>query len=223
MRRIDHLIVVAWASTAVACATPARVSFDEQHDFARYRTWDWSPVSAYDIDAPGGEEARALHARIAPLIEQELVERGFEPARGGRPDFLVAYRLEIRAQRVESTRVGPVRTLTGSQGISYTVTPMKASSRVYEHGNLVIGFAGPDGRLIWIGQQSRRVFRSFEPYVDSVVASVMKEFPPPSRSGGRGPAHPPVFREEDRLLAAMFPGLGGMQIGLPCDPCEPTE
>ena len=206
MRGLVRLIVIALASIGVACSTPVHVAFDEQQDFARYRTWDWAPGSTYDIDAPH-EDVRLLHARVAPLIEAELREVGLKRARGRRADLFVAYRLVLRRDRVSVRTVGAQKTLGDFRG-TYIVTPLKTELRTYENSHLMIGFAGPDGRLIWVGQLERRVPRSFEPHLESAVVSILMRFPPPSPAAGRGPAHPPAFQEGRSLLAAMLSEVG---------------
>ncbi len=207
MRALAQAVAVTLVLAVVGCSAPVHVSFDERQDFVRYRTWAWASGSSHHIDAPH-VDPHLVHARVAALIEGELRALGLERVRRSRADLFVAYRLLMRRESVSVTRKGPTQTLTSFHGVLYVIEPVETELRTYESSRLVIGLAAPDGKLIWVGELDRRVRRSSERHLADAVASILSRFPPPSQPGGRGPAHPPTLQDGQRMLAAMFSGVG---------------
>ena len=184
------ILVAAW----LACATGAKVEFDAQEDFSRYRSWEWLPLGAEAGEARHLDDPE-LGALVRGSIERELGARGYLRAEGDPPDFYVTYHLQILREVEVSTETPAAQMLSSHhQSPSYVVSSSQQVVRVYERGTLVIDVAdGRQRQLVWRGTETRRARHSFEPQLDAAVADILERFPPEahSRPGGDGSRRDP--------------------------------
>jgi len=199
-------ISVALGVLVAACTSPVRVEFDEAADFSRYRTWSWLPYEAPNVRAATGNP-EILYARLAEAVEAELADRGLVRA-DGTPDVYVGYRLLVHRKEVAYTQTLPVRTLPTFSNISgsHTVQPTERGVRVYETGDLVIGFIDRrGGHVVWAGALERPTPDGFESHAKDAVARVLAGYPPPPRRAlPARPGRPTQLTK--RLHAPLDPG-----------------
>jgi hypothetical protein len=204
-------ISVALGVLVAACASPVRVEFDETADFSRYRTWNWLPYEAPNVRTAAGDP-EILYARLAEVVEAELVARDLVRVEG-MPDVYLGYRLLVHRKEVIYTQTLPARTLSTFSNISgtYTVQPTRRRVRVYETGDLVIGFVDRrGGRVVWTGAVERPTPDLFEPHLENAVVRVLEGYPPPPRRA------PPARPGRPTLLAHR------LQAPLDADADEPA-
>jgi len=169
MRGAIHLVAILFMASCVGCAATVDVVVDEREDLSQYRTWGWSPRAG----APDGDAS----ALVARLIEQKLLENGFERA-GDRADFFVTYRLARRHQTVvviEPRAAYELSSLHSSP--SFLIEGSERVSRVYAEIHLTIGVTGARGRILWYAELMQQEEDTFALKLDDAVALLLERFP----------------------------------------------
>lgn len=174
-----HLCTILSLGLGTACSTTVNVVVDEREDFSRYRRWDFYSRASPKVDAPYADP-RALDARVARLIEQELQERGFE--RSASPDFLVSYHLALRRRVVVFEEpAAPYLLSSHTSSASYWIEgASRKVSQVHEDLRLAIGLSDGSGRRrTWRGVLLRTVVDASVLPLDDAVATLLDRLPSP--------------------------------------------
>jgi hypothetical protein len=175
-----HLCALLSLGIGAACSTTVDVVVDEREDFSRYRTWDFYSRAHPKVDAPYGDP-RALDARVARLVEQELQQRGFE-RNASRPDFLVSYHLALRRRVVVIEEpAAPYLLSSHTSSASYWIEGTSRNvSQVHEDLRLAIGLSDGSGRRrTWRGVLLRTVVDASVLPLDDAVATLLDRLPSP--------------------------------------------
>ena len=169
---------VTLTGLGVGCASTVRVAFDEREDFSRYRTWGWLPHGVPNVDAPHGDP-HALDARVAKLIERELLASGLERA-AGRPDLLVRYHLTLRRRAVVVEEpAAPYLLSSHNSSASYWIEGSRKAIRIQEHVRLAIRFSAR-GRTIWRATLLRTLEDAPVLSLDDAVSTLLERYPRPA-------------------------------------------
>jgi hypothetical protein len=157
-----------------------RSHHDPQADFAALHTFAWLPR---DQAAPADQITpnENFDRRIRADVEQDLRAKGFTPASGDDPDFLLNWRLS-------STPVSAVQgdPSFGGWGGWWMMTPgwQAQYSDNYDEGTLYVAVLDPDSqRMFWLGTAQARLLPSMSfartiERIDDAVAAILKSFPP---------------------------------------------
>jgi hypothetical protein len=176
MRGVVHVAATALAALAAGCATSVDVSFDDTHDFSRYRTWDWLPHGRR-VDVVPGEEHN-LDALTSQLVARELQDRGLV-RESHSPDVLVSYHLGVRRRLWVSNETGATDYLASHHSSpSYLVQSSWTRVDSRDYGDLyVVMTNGERDRVVWRGRASGQGAGRFERQLDRVVSELFERFP----------------------------------------------
>lgn len=183
--RSPRLFAVALTTLLLGCSTQTSVDIHTDHDptaeFAAFRTYGWVPGRPAVPAMRRGEDP-FLESRlraIPQVIEQALVEKGFQKDPNGRPDFRVAYRVATEKGRIDSFQdYGWYKRAGGSKdmGTAYVTG--------YEEGSLTIDIVSASGeRLLWRGTARAVVDDSIpsierQARLERAVRQLLQSFPP---------------------------------------------
>jgi hypothetical protein len=158
-----------------------RTRHDPSADFAALHTFAWlppneaAPADQYVLD-------RAIDARIRSAVGGELRAKGFGPAEGAAPDFLLNYRLA--STPASGARGDPMRFGWGTGWWVGWAGSEAIYTESYDNGALFLAVLDPRSRrMIWIGAAEARLLphisleRSLE-RVDAAVHRILEDFPP---------------------------------------------
>lgn len=173
-----RLAAIALAGFALACATRVDVTFDEGRDFSPYRTWNWLPGAASQVDAPLGD-GLALEARLVRLVEGALEARGFERS-AQQADLLVSVYLGIQRELVLASETGAVESVQSLHSTpSYEIQVTRQELHSYERGYILVAVSDAvQRRPIWRGEFQGRFRGNFWPHLDEAVSILLQQFPP---------------------------------------------
>lgn len=174
------LVVLPYLVLTGCSAAIVHSHYDPNADFDALRTYAWLPP---DQAAPGDQETpnENFDRRIRADVERDLQAKGYRPAAGGTPDFLLNYRYSTTA--VSALQGDPSYVDWGSW---WSVGPgWELESRDdYEEGSLFLAVLDPDRqRMYWLGIAQARIVptmsygRTIE-RIDEAVAEMLKRFPP---------------------------------------------
>ena len=149
------------------CATPP----DERPDFGG------NPAPSYAWLEPLGSAEPEVHAVLRASIDAELQARGCRPAGSGRPDFYVAYRIEIDRRTLVRSEPGTSQTVFTFHGPSYTVSEVRYETNVIEDARLIVVIADANRRELWKGGAHTKSQKSFRPDAPKTVARVFDNWP----------------------------------------------
>ncbi|MFQ5417055.1 MAG: DUF4136 domain-containing protein [Myxococcota bacterium] len=177
MQGAIHLIAVLLvAALGTHCATGIDVVFDEREDLSKYQTWNWLPREGARVEVTHGNAA-ALDAKLARLIERQLLENGFRRA-GVRPDFYVHYRLARRRHLVvvvEPSAVYELSSLHSSP--SYVIEGTQKVTHRYTELRLAIGAVRARGGTLWRATFAQDEREHAAVKLDDAVAMLLERFP----------------------------------------------
>ena len=179
MKTMGSLLALALLT---ACAPiSVSVDYDQETDFAAYRSFGWLPAPA----ATGQSRADdpALHEMLRSAIEAQLTSQGL--ARADAPQLLVGYHVAVD-QRLRVRHVSSPYAHRVPQGERSTEirTESEAVVTEYEQGTLVIDVVDrARNALVWRGVGERRLRRhptseQMRKGVDQAVAEILGRFPP---------------------------------------------
>ena len=137
------------------CASGPEVHFvrDPEASFQGLRTYSWMPRKDSGDDLIDDE---GLEVRLRRMVDEELGARGFLPASGARPDFLIGY-FPVLTREVSVERVHTAYDYTGDPlwGEGYLPLYQEAGEvqtvdREFYKGTLILDVAEPSTRRpIW--------------------------------------------------------------------------
>jgi len=172
------LVLAGIAIAGAGCATDVRVDVDPREDFSGFRTWDWLRPGWPLIPSESGVD-RGLEALLRIAVERGLRERGFERTTIGRPDFLVAYHVELERELVRRIETPAMQTLSSPHREGgFEVTASLRTLQAYETGTIVLVVVDAvEQQRVWRGVGVRRVRESFRTRAGEVVAEILEHFP----------------------------------------------
>jgi Domain of unknown function (DUF4136) len=89
---------LAFALLLAACAGPPRIDTETapSADFSRRQTFAWQESQAsYDPQPGAAHDAEKVKAAIHEAVVSQLAQKGYSPANGHQPDFLVSFHLVL--------------------------------------------------------------------------------------------------------------------------------
>jgi len=180
MRGTVHLLALTLACFAVACAPMVEIAIEEREPLSQSRRWDWRPDVSSVVDA-APHEAAGLHVRLAQLIDQALVARGFERSTRD-ADFFVTYDFELRRQlEVATVPLAPYRLDSLHESPSYVIEGSRTEERLYQTIRLSIDVTEEGGRSLWQATLRRRVDGHASLGLEDAVATLLEDFPRSAR------------------------------------------
>jgi hypothetical protein len=138
--RVVGLAASLALATAGARAQDIQADYDRSYDFSKLKTY------AFAEQVRGPNDPLTVNPinerRVRAALDSELVARGYTPAEGGKPDFLVAYHAATRNRvGVQQWGYGPGR--WGSRRVDVNE---------YTQGTLVVDVVdAADRQLVWRG------------------------------------------------------------------------
>lgn len=161
--------------------------YNPEYDFATLKSYAWLDTG----QAPSGD-ARINNAliieRVHKAVDQTLAARGYVKTDSGAPDFVVSWLGAID----KKLRVDTIDHFYSPYGYGslyrdpYWAGPMPVTRvHEYEVGTLIIDILDPvRHRLIWRGTGEDRLRGNRNPEqvtkaINTAVAAIMKNFPPP--------------------------------------------
>ena len=168
-----RLLLLAVVAAAACSQFRERVEYDPGADFARLHTYAWLPLSEVD---PADQRVldRYIDRRIREAVARTLGAKGYAPAGGGAPDFLLNYRVSSGGRTA-----APLGYYPGSWYVQ-----RHAHQETYDEGTLLIDVVdGATRTMIWRGAASTRLLPHISlerrvKRVDAAVAHILADFPP---------------------------------------------
>ena len=180
MKPIQLALAIA---LAVAGCSSVRVATDHdpKADFGRMHTWAWMQRQVTDDPLAGNALVRK---RIEDAIAEQLAAKGFVPADGGGPDFLVGFETAARDRFDVWTwpswhhpGFGRGRYWSGGGWHDVEVTQ-------YTEGTLIVGMTDPaTNDLVWRGTATAVVTdkSGSDKAIRAAVAKLLAGFPPDAK------------------------------------------
>ena len=162
------------AVVAAACSQfREHVEYDPAADFVRLHTYAWLPLSEVD---PADQRVLDpyIDRRIREAVARTLGAKGYAPAGGGAPDFLLNYRVTSAGRSA-----APMGYYPGSWWVQ-----RHAHEDTYDEGMLLLDVVdGATRTMIWRGSASARLLPHISlerrvKRVDAAVAHILAGFPP---------------------------------------------
>jgi hypothetical protein len=158
----------------------ARSDHDPGADFGHLHTYAWLPLAEA---APADQLVpdRYIDKRLRQAVDAELRGKGYRPADGAAPDFLLNYRLASAPADAMHRDSGPTLHSAGWYGWPGAERLFTES---YDQGTLYLAVLDPGSkRIIWLGAASARLLPhiSLEKRVKRVNAAIhrlLSDFPP---------------------------------------------
>ena len=157
---------------AAPAARESGIKFDHKVDFASYETYGWAGETRKPEGSPMAEGG-AIHAEIKNAIDRQLGGRGYRPATGGEPDFLVSFD-------------GAMESVTDFEGLREEIAGgvtwvMEGEVNSYRRGTLMITIKdAASGKTVWSAWTTEKVKDPKSPgkQIDKAVRKLLKKFPP---------------------------------------------
>ncbi|HVG69856.1 MAG TPA: DUF4136 domain-containing protein [Vicinamibacterales bacterium] len=153
MRRLLIAVsVAAFAAGTAGCVTLMPVSSHVERglDFARYRTYDWTPADALPLTDERLRQNPFFVDDVHGAIDTELNRRGLARATAERADLFVHYHAAVNKRLEVATRPGGFRDCVGDE--------CRPEVATYEAGTLVIDLVDASThRLVWRGWAEHRL------------------------------------------------------------------
>lgn len=180
--------LIAWAMVLLTGCSGIRVSQDYAPTtaFDQLQTFAWATAT----QAPTGDpriDNPLRDARIRDAVERVLTAKGFAPAAGAEPTFLIRYQYRLRQKIDASGPSGGIGFGIGSYGRHGGIaigTGTGGSVSEYDEGSLVIDLLDPaTDTLLWRGTGTQR-FREYDDPakttadIDALVEAILDQFPP---------------------------------------------
>ena len=187
--RNKFFILVMAASVCLAVLTgdaaiKVRVDFDKAFDFAKVRTWGWTPSAGQVILArTPDDDPDVVKKRVEPVIfdavNAEMPRRGLKTATGT-PDLTITYYLLLTIGASTQT-MGQFLPSTTQWGLP-PFAPSTTAMTVAEQGSLVFDLSA-NGEVVWRGIGEGKIKMELDQQkrtalLREAVAEVLKRFPP---------------------------------------------
>lgn len=161
-----------------------RLDYDPGAGFAAYRTFEWYAASrrAQARRPAGGSDL--MDRRIRAAAERRLEARGYAPATGAEPDFLVTAYAVYRDRRYRTTTSIGFGAAGRLRPWGYGVGTRFSEIRRVREGTLVLEIVdGRSNQLVWQAAAEGALTGLDSPeeaqeQVDRTVAELLERFPP---------------------------------------------
>ena len=185
---MKRLLGLASAFLLVAAVAPAQdvgYNFDQQADFAKYKTYKWVAVK-------GAEQPNELVARqITDAIDRQLATKGLTRTDSDTADLYVAYQVAVNQEKQMTTwdtgyGMGPGwggRYYGGYYGGGMSTS----TTSTINIGTVAIDMYDRAGKqLVWRGMASKQLDPKAKPEkrqknLDKGMAKLLKNYPPPKK------------------------------------------
>ncbi len=164
--------------------------YDRQINFANFHTFDWTAQSD-NAGSNAVQRNTLFERRLKKAVDKELTANGFQKQTEERPDFLIAYSIQVEDQvNVLSSGYGYGGYGYRGYGHGYGHHRYGYRSRYYEGSRLyaevtlVLDFVDPESNnVIWRGLYKDEIDESgilimTEDKITKAVKKILKEFPP---------------------------------------------
>lgn len=177
-----RILVLAAALLFGACAgAPQLVVSQPGTDPSTLSTFAFRSAEAV---LGAGQHAREADARLAGIVKQDLVVKGYEPAAdGATPDFVMTYRVAMFLRESERDVYAPVRDPTTILGSEVAFDPAGSEGLVREGTMVLMALSGTDGKVLWQATASgvTTTRSEFRRGVLSAARAMLEQFPPRRR------------------------------------------
>ena len=159
--------------------------YDREINFTNFHTFDWTTQSE-NVGSNTDQRITLFERRLKKSVDKELTANGFQKQTAERPDFLIAYSIQVEDQvNVLSSGYG-----YGGYGHGYGHhrygyrSRYYGGSRLYAEVTLVLDFVDPESNnVIWRGLYKDEIDESgilimTEDKITKAVKKILKEFPP---------------------------------------------
>ena len=166
MRRSILFIFVTAFILMLSCSSMSvHTDFDDQADFALYKTYNWMAKK----EKPAGR-AELADTRIKRAVDNELDLKGYHRAgKGNKPDLLIIYHMNV-TQKIQ----------VDHYGYRYW-GPRHTEVTRYKEGTLVLDFIdAKNQQLVWRGWASGILGKpdKMEEHINKAVSKLMEKYPP---------------------------------------------
>ncbi len=164
--------------------------YDREINFTNFHTFDWTTQSE-NAGSNADQRITLFERRLKKSVDKELTANGFQKQTAERPDFLIAYSIQVEDQvNVLSGGYGYGAYGYGGYGHGYGHhrygyrSRYYGGSRLYAEVTLVLDFVDPESNnVIWRGLYKDEIDESgilimTEDKITKAVKKILKEFPP---------------------------------------------
>jgi Domain of unknown function (DUF4136) len=162
-------LAVAFLLAPQGTSPTVKVTFDQEADFSRFKTYDWVPTQE-----PAANPVN--HIRMTRAVERELEAKGLKKSMEN-PDLRVTYFAKVE-KKLKGTGYQEETPWSASSDLR-TVVDFK---RVQE-GTVIIELLDDDTKLtLWRGVATGKAPPPDEvgPVIDSTVKKILADYPPPA-------------------------------------------
>jgi len=172
---MNRTVIVLLACALLIIAGCAGVSvttdYDEEVDFSSYRTFRFA-VDTLKPGTTGNRPQSLLDKRVKRAIESEMEAKGYQLRPEGKPDLLVAYKINVRNKADVTTEWHKYRWRTAKKVVRVDR---------YKEGTMVLDFIDPDlNQLVWRGWGTGVLGTPDQADEDITksIRAILKKFPP---------------------------------------------
>jgi hypothetical protein len=180
-------LIVACASVVALAKIKVQVDYDHAFDFSTLHTWTWYPDGPGNVrsvvtkDDDSAALKKQFEPRLLPVVEAELVKRGFPKAGAGEPDFYVTYYALMTAGSSDQI-IGQF--FPGPQWGIPLLPPATSTLKIFQQGSLILDITSrltkevvwrgvAQAEIKWEDSQAKRDAR-----VREAVQELLKQLPP---------------------------------------------
>jgi hypothetical protein len=172
------IIAAAALLTSVAAAQEVSYNFDQQADFARFKTYRW-------VEIPGGVKLDGLMTKqLQSAFDSELAKKGLTPTDSETADLYVGYQAAIGQEKQLTSYntgwgYGPGWRYGGG-GMGMTT----ATTSTILIGSIAFDmYEAPKKELVWRGIATKTLDTNAKPEkrannINKAVAKLLKNYPP---------------------------------------------
>ena len=172
---IQVISVFVVAALTSGCAMGPRVEFDARQDLSPYQTWAWLPLESPQVEANDGNAA-ALESKLARLIEERLIAKGFRRVRLA-PDFYISYQLALREYPITVNEPRAIYQLSSLHAESYLIESSTRVTRIYTDFSVVVTAVRSGQGLLWQATFNENEQRMHAVKLDGAVSRLFEHFP----------------------------------------------
>ena len=191
MGRVGLVLLLLSLFPLSGCKTiDVNSDWDPAYDFGRLQTWKWSEESQMPTGNQTFDSDGLLSRRVQVAVAQNLAARGYVETETSQADFEVAWFFTVE-DRTDVTTVNDYHGYGGARygwyGGGYSTSHTMVDN--YKQGTLIIDVkAGEPEQLVWRGSGTARLKEKNDPATaqaraNEAVASILAQFPPPTKSG----------------------------------------
>ena len=199
INKINRILIISGIflmAVITGCSTVlVQSDYDREINFANFHTFDWTAQSE-NASSNAVQRNTLFERRLKKAVDKELTANGFQKQTAERPDFLIAYSLQVK------DRMDVLSSSYGYGGYGYRGYGHGFGHHGYgRHGfgygsgyygggrlnvevTLVLDFVDPESNnVIWSGLYKDEIGESgimimTEDKITKAVKKILKEFPP---------------------------------------------